>query len=110
MSHTTHLRRALSVVGAAGLIVLSMAGPAGARPDPGSGSPRDWHCSTSCYQGGGAVPVDAGVSDVRTVLRVDDTGVQVLQLGAGVLAGLAMAGAGAALVSRRHHAQVAHPA
>lgn len=109
MSRTTTLRRVPAVVGAAGLIVLSMAGPAGARPDPGSGSPRDWHCSASCYQGGGTVP-DAGVSDVRTVLRVDDTGVQVLQLGAGVLAGLAMAGAGAALVSRRHHAQVAHPA
>ena len=32
---------------------------------------------------------------------IDDNGVEVLQLGAGLLAGLALAGAGAAAVSRR---------
>ena len=34
---------------------------------------------------------------------VDDDAVEVLQIGAGVLAGLAVAGAGAAMVPRRNH-------
>jgi hypothetical protein len=100
MSRTTNIRRAASVLGATGLVALSMAGPASARPDPGSGSPEDWHCTSACYLGGAVAddPVP------RPVLRVDDGGIQVLQLGAGVLAGAALAGAGMAVVSRRNHA------
>jgi len=106
MSHTTSIRRAASIAGATGLIALSMAGPASARPDPGSGNPGDRHCTSSCYLGGS---VD-GSTDVGAVLAVDDNGVQVLQLGAGLLAGVALAGAGMAFVSRRGHAHAAHPA
>jgi hypothetical protein len=43
----------------------------------------------------------------RTIIITrDDNGPQYLQIGAGLLAGMALAGAGAALVSRRSHAEV----
>jgi hypothetical protein len=106
MSHTTTIRRAASIAGATGLVALSMAGPASARPDPGSGSPGEQHCTSSCYEGG----TIGGSSGVGTVLTVDDNGVQVLQIGAGLLAGVALAGAGMAVISRRSHAHAAHPA
>ncbi|KRE58791.1 hypothetical protein [Phycicoccus sp. Soil748] len=106
MSHTTNIRRAASIAGATGLVALSMAGPASARPDPGSGSPGEQHCTTSCFEGGTV----GGSSGVGTVLTVNDNGVQVLQIGAGLLAGVALAGAGMAVVSRRSHAHAAHPA
>ena len=96
MSHTTSIRRSASIVGAAGLIALCMAGPASARPDPGTGGSGELRCSTSCYPGG-----STGASDVGGGPAIDDNGVEVLQLGAGLLAGLALAGAGAAAVSRR---------
>lgn len=110
MSHTTSIRRAASIAGATGLVALSMAGPASARPDPGTGGPGELRCSVSCYEGpangAGAGP------DVGAVLRVDDNGSQILQLGAGLLAGVALAGAGMAVVSRRGHGHghAAHPA
>ena len=106
MSHTTTLRRAASIAGATGLVALSMAGPASARPDPGSGSPGEQHCTVSCYEGG----TIGGSSGAGTVLTVSDNGLQVLQIGAGLLAGVALAGAGMAVVSRRSHAHAAHPA
>jgi hypothetical protein len=106
MSHTTTIRRAASIAGATGLVALSMAGPASARPDPGSGSPGEQHCTSSCYEGG----TIGGSSGVGTVLTVDDNGVQVLQIGAGLLAGVALAGAGMAVISRRSHAHAAPPA
>ncbi|MGA8980436.1 MAG: hypothetical protein WB473_15110, partial [Pedococcus sp.] len=96
MSHTTSIRRSASIVGAAGLIALCMAGPASARPDPGTGGSGELRCSTSCYEGG-----SAGNPDVGGVLRIDGNGVQVLQLGAGIVAGVALAGAGMAVASRR---------
>jgi hypothetical protein len=40
------------------------------------------------------------------VVRVDDNALEYLQIGGGLLAGMALAGAGAALVSRRNHAHV----
>lgn len=106
MSHTTSIRRAASVAGATGLVVLSLAGPASAKPDPGTGTLPKADCSTSsCYQG----QPRSGDSQTVTVFRnIDDNAVEVLQLGAGILAGVALAGAGMALASRRTHA--AHPA
>ena len=100
MSHTTSLRRSAAVFGATGLIALSIAGPASARQVPGNGDWADQHCSVGCYEGG-------TTGSTRTLSNpIDDNGVEVLQLGAGLLAGLALAGAGAATFSRRSHS---HP-
>jgi hypothetical protein len=38
-----------------------------------------------------------------TTIVVDDDALELLQISAGILAGLALAGAGAAMVSRRNH-------
>jgi hypothetical protein len=104
MSHTTSIRRSASVLGVTGLIALSLAGPASARQVPGNGDWADQHCSVNCYEG----PAPAGSS--TRVIRIDDNAVEVLQLGAGLLAGFALAGAGAAAFSRRSHGHLAHPA
>lgn len=103
MSHTTSLRRALTVAGATGILAFSVAGPASARPDPGNGSQQEWSCRTDCYVGG----TDAGLTNTITL---DDNALEVFQLGAGVLAGVALAGAGVAVVSRRSRRHAAHPA
>ena len=98
MSHTTSIRRSAAVLGATGLIALSMAGPASAREVPGNGDWADQHCSVNCYEG----PSTGGTQ--RTLPNpINDNGVEVLQLGAGLLAGIALAGAGAAAFSRRSH-------
>ena len=105
MSNTTSIRRAASIAGATGLIALSMAGPASARPNPGNGGPEDSHCTTSCFEGGTTQgPSTAGFTPP------DGGGFEVLQLGAGILAGLALAGAGMAVASRRTHGHAPHPA
>lgn len=103
MSHTTSIRRALTVAGATGILAFSVAGPASARPDPGNGSQSEWSCQARCHEGG---TTPAGTSTVT----LDDDALELLQLGGGVLAGLALAGAGAAVISRRSHAHAAHPA
>lgn len=54
------------------------------------------------------IPVDPSPPVVARML-VGDNAVEPLQLGAGVLAGVALAGAGLAVASRRRHAP-AHPA
>ena len=102
MSYITSLRRSAAVFGATGLIALSIAGPASARQVPGNGDWADQHCSVNCYEGpsGRTTPT----------ITIDDNGVEVLQLGAGLLAGIALAGAGAAAFSRRNHGHLAHPA
>lgn len=105
MSNTTSIRRAACVAGATGLIALTMAAPASAGQDPGTGSLKEQHCTTDCYQG-----PDAGVSPGNPFPSPDDNTIEVLQLGAGILAGLALAGAGVAVASRRSHARAAHPA
>lgn len=104
MSHTTSIRRSASVLGATGLIALSIAGPASARQVPGTGDWADQHCSVNCYEG------PATVGSPGQIIRIDDNAVEVLQLGAGLLAGIALAGAGAAAFSRRSHDHMAHPA
>ena len=105
MSHHTSIRRAASILGAAGLIALSMAGPASARPDPGTGGAHEWTQWSSDFEGG-----SAGGTTPTIPNPVDGNGVEVLQLGAGVLAGIALAGAGMAAVSRRSHGHAPHPA
>ena len=102
MSRSSSLLRGAAAAGATGLIALSLAGPASARPDPGTGElPR---CTSGCYVGG-TVPGTAG-ADPTT----GGVGVEYVQLGAGILAGIALAGAGMAVASRRNHTHVAHPA
>jgi hypothetical protein len=98
MSHTTRIRRSASVLGATGLIALSMAGQASARDLPGNGDWADQHCSTSCYEGGTLLNTNPAPAP-----RVDGGAVEYVQLGAGLLAGIALAGAGAAAFSRRTH-------
>jgi hypothetical protein len=98
MSHTTSIRRSAAILGATGLIALSLAAPASARQVPGNGDWADQHCSTDCYEGG-----TSGGGRTAPTVTIDDNGVEVLQLGAGLLAGLALAGAGAAAFSRRTH-------
>ena len=99
MSHTTSISRSSSILGATGLIALSMAGPASAREVPGNGDPTEQYCSSSCYEGGTTL-VDTSSGSAP---RVDGGTVEYVQLGAGLLAGLALAGAGAAAFSRRTH-------
>ena len=105
MSHTTSIRRSASILGATGLIALSMAGQASAREVPGNGDPTEQYCTTSCYEGGTIVDTSSGPTP-----QVDGGTVEYVQLGAGLLAGLALAGAGAAAFSRRSHGHLAHPA
>jgi hypothetical protein len=91
MSHTTPARRTASALAASALIALLAAAPAAARQDPGTGG-RDFGPGDRVSS-----PTPAGT------LVVDDDAVEYLQVGAGLLAGIALAGAGAALVSRRNH-------
>ena len=88
-TRTTTVRRGLCVLGAAATLGLALAGPATARPEPGE-------------------PVGSCTEAVQPAPRtlsvpVDDNALELFQVGGGVLAGLALAGAGAAVVSRRHH-------
>ncbi len=106
MSHTTSIRRGASMLGATGLIALSMAGPASARQDPGTGGLHEWTQWSEPYEGG-----STGSQGAPLPPRfVDDNAVEVLQLGAGILAGVALTGAGMAMASRRTHGHAAHPA
>ena len=106
MSNTTTIRRAAATLGASGLIALSLAGPASAREVPGNGDWTDQQCSSGCYQG----PSDSSAGTPVIQVFRDDNAVEVLQLGAGLRAGIALAGAGMALATRRTHAHAAHPA
>lgn len=99
MSRHSSIRRGAATLAASGLIVLSLAGPAAARPDPGTGSaPR---CSTGCHVGG------TDPTGPTQFITLDDNAVEYLQLGAGLLAGIALAGAGMAVASRRSHTHAA---
>ena len=90
MSHTASVRRTGSALGACALTALLLAAPAAARPDPGTGG--------TDFPPGSSVSLPPGPSN-----GVDDDAVELLQVGAGILAGIALAGAGAALLSRRRH-------
>ncbi|HEU5241372.1 MAG TPA: hypothetical protein VFU25_05110 [Ornithinibacter sp.] len=90
MSHTASVRRTGSALGACALTALLLAAPAAALPDPGTGG-RDFP----------GTPGTSAPPPPRP--PVDDDALELMQVGAGLLAGIALAGAGAALVSRRHH-------
>lgn len=98
MSRFTEFRRVAAATGATGLIALSLAGPAAARPDPSHGELS--RCTTGCFVGGGDGLQGPGYTP-------EPTGIAYLPLGAGMLAGIVLAGAGAAVVSRRGHAHAA---
>jgi hypothetical protein len=103
MSHITSIRRAAAISGVTGIIALSSAGAASAREIPGNGAQEEFRCTVSCYEGG----TSGGLTSIP---KVGEDGIEILQLGAGVLAGVALAGAGLALASRRGHRHAAHPA
>lgn len=88
MTNRTTLRRGIYTLAAAATLGLALAGPASARPEPGE-------------------PVVSSSSRppiIKTVeVPVDNDDFEPVQVGGGVLAGLALAGAGAALASRRRH-------
>jgi F0F1-type ATP synthase membrane subunit c/vacuolar-type H+-ATPase subunit K len=90
-AHTT-LRRSLCALGATAALGLALASPALAEVEPGPGGRSQTTTVTKPYE----VPVD-------------DNALEPAQLGAGILAGLALAGAGMAVASRRRHAAL-HPA
>jgi hypothetical protein len=91
MNANSTLRRTICTLGAAATLGLVLAGPASARPEPGD----------PVGSSGTATP---GPAIIR--VPVDDNALELVQLGGGVLAGLALAGAGRAMASRRQHA---HP-
>ena len=81
--------RTSGVVAATALAGILLASPAEVRPDPGTGGKDPVVVAPAPAPGPGGT--------------FDDDAVEYLQLGAGLLAGIALAGAGAAMVSRRHH-------
>lgn len=87
---TSHALRTGGVVVATALAGILLAAPAEARPDPGTGGPDPVVVRPDPPRGSG-------------VVIIDDDAVEYLQVGAGLLAGLALAGAGAAVVARRQH-------
>ena len=106
MSHQVSIRRGAAAVGAAGLLALSLAGPAMARQDPGGGAPQqpsqeasECHYLNRCT-GAGAPDTTPEVPQPR-VVTIDDNALEYLQVGAGLMTGLALGGAGV-LLARRH--------
>lgn len=99
MSSNTPFRRFAAATGATGLIAICLAAPATARTDPGTGGRHEQFPAA-------AVTVPEGTTPITQVLRIDDDALELLQLGAGVAAGLALGGAGMVLVMRRSHS---HP-
>jgi ABC-type sugar transport system substrate-binding protein len=87
-TRTSTVRRGFCALGAAATLGLALAGPAAARPEPGE-------------------PVSP--KPIILVHKVDDNAFELFQVGGGILAGLALAGAGRAVASRRDHAGL-HPA
>jgi hypothetical protein len=132
MSHTTTFRRTASALGATALLGMALAAPAMAAQDPGDALPAVDATTTSQFptgldrerREGNASSVDrerqlGGFTYSRelstlpqeatapqsgpTVVIRDDDPVAYIQVGAGMLAGFALAGAAAAVVSRRNH-------
>ncbi len=113
-------RRGAQALGTAAIFMLALSGPATAKPDEAGGSQRgssatvqhsqgqnECHYLNQCSRSGEG---STGSIPRSQVVRVDDNAVEYLQLGAGVLAGLGLGGAGMAVASRRRHAHAALPA
>ena len=92
MSHTTAVRRTASALGACALLASSWQPRRRPGSTPGTGG-RDFDVVPSRTRGPRQVPRSSS----------DDDAVEYVQVGAGIVAGMALAGAGAALVSRRRH-------
>ncbi len=84
MRTNTTLRRGIYSLGAAATLGLVLAGPAHAKPEPGD-------------------PVPPSTRIVEVKIPYDDNALEPVQLGGGILAGMALAGAGMAVASRRQH-------
>ncbi|TPG13982.1 hypothetical protein [Pedococcus bigeumensis] len=98
MSTNTSVRRIAAAAGATGFIALCLAAPASARTDPGTGGLHEQYPTV--------VATRPATTPITQVLKIDDNAVELLQLGAGVAAGLALGGAGMVLITRRSHS---HP-
>jgi hypothetical protein len=105
MSNQPAVRRAAAALGTVAVITLGVTGPATARPDGGGPSPTQEQYE--CHYLNKCTGVAAGTGQVQDT---DDIAIEYLQLGGGVLAGIALAGAGMAVASRRSHSHLAHPA
>ena len=131
MSHTSSLRRTASALGATALLGMALAAPAMAAQDPGDGAPAVSTTSSQFPNGldrqrreGNAPAVDrqrqvggftysTEVSTLPqqatkpqsgpTIVIRDNDPIEYIQVGAGMLAGFVLAGAAAAVVSRRSH-------
>jgi len=132
MSHTTTFRRTASALGATALLGMALAAPAMAAQDPGDAVPAVEATTTSQFPTGldrerregnassvareqqlggftysqelSTLPKEATApqSGPTVVIRDNDPAAYI-QVGAGMLAGFALAGAAAAVVSRRNH-------
>jgi hypothetical protein len=84
------LRRGASALGVAGLLALALAAPASARQDKGNGSLHD------------DITTGPPSSVPTKIVFKDDGALEYLQVGAGALAGMTLAGGAAVAVGRRH--------
>lgn len=106
---TTTTRRGLAALALGLALSATATTTASARQDPGPAPslPYSQHAYENHYLS--PTPTGEAVAPVPRVVRLDDDAIEYVQLGGGLLAGLAIAGAGMALVSRRAHGH-AHPA
>ena len=118
MSHTTTFRRTASALGATALLGMALAAPAMAAQDPGdavpavdatttvngtvNGAERERREGGIYYPQFDATPQKAATSSAPTILLMEDHSVEYVQVAAGVVAGIALAGAGAVALSRRN--------
>jgi hypothetical protein len=111
------IRRGASVFGASALIGLALAGPATAKPMPGPNaspgtvthgqeyiSPDQQRAYESHYGPSSGSGVTAPTPVVKTI-TTDDGALDFLQIGAGALAGFALAGATTVAMGKSHRRQ-----
>ena len=117
MSRTIQ-RRGAQALGAAAIFVLAFSSPATARPDEAGGSQQGSSATAQitdeqnrCHYLNECTGANRDAIP-PTPRRSPGNGLDVeyLQLGAGVLAGIGLAGAGMAATSRRRHGHAALPA
>jgi hypothetical protein len=111
----THIdgRRVAAGLGLALVLGATVAAPASAKQDPGPRPTVTLPYSQDVYENHYGTQVAPPVPPAQPRIqlrRIDDNAVEYVQLGGGVLAGIALAGAGMAMASRRSHAHPAHPA
>ncbi|WP_140736615.1 hypothetical protein [Pedococcus bigeumensis] len=111
-------RASLSIAGAV-LLGVTIAGSSSARQDSGtmdvgtsaSGRGLSQDALENHWLSPLPQPAPPEAPAPRVVIRfIDDNSLEFLQLGAGLFAGVALAGAGAVMVSRRANGHLPHPA